>query len=382
MEITDISATPVIMPVDGDLSGSGYTKTGRGTVVVRLETADGSVSRIHSGDILDSSPTKADRIGSLIEEKAAPHFVGSDLMSVERCWQQAREAASDFFAYDPGGRQLYMHAVGAVNVAVWDAIGHLHDTPLYKLWGGYRDQIPVIAIGGYYYDTDDVSSLVAEAREYKDLGFAGLKLKVGGRTVEQDIERLSAVHDAVDDDFVIACDANQGYSIESAIEFGKKASQYDVEWFEEPVVWYDQYAGMAKVRQKTSLPVTAGQSESVMSACRRLVEHGAVDILNPDTSIAGGPTQWLKIARMAETANITMAHHEEPHIAMHLLSAIPNGEYVEAFHPDADPVWYELLADRPTIADGTLALPDRPGLGITLDTALVDEYSVNTDTSK
>lgn len=380
MEITGVSATPVIMPTSADLSGSGYTKTGRGTIVVRLNTTDGPVGFIHSGDILDSSPSKADTLKSLVEDRVAPHFVGNDLMTVERCWQSAMSEANDFFAYQPDKRQLYIHALGAVNVAAWDAVGKSLQTPLYKLWGGYRESVPVIAIGGYYHSEQGTGTLAEEVKNYRDLGFAGLKLKVGGRSVDEDIERLAAVREAGGDEFVIACDANQGYTVEEAVEFGRRAADYDVEWFEEPVVWYEQYAGMAEVRRATPLPVTAGQSESVMSACRRLVDHDAVDTLNPDSSIAGGPTQWLKIARMAETANITMAHHEEPHIAMHLLAAIPNGEYIEAFHPTADPVWYELLTHRPAVSDGVIELPDEPGLGVELDRDLVNEYAVDTST--
>jgi hypothetical protein len=148
--------------------------------------------------------------------------------------------------------------------------------------------------------------------EYRGMGLAGVKLKIGGRSPEEDLERLATVREAMGEGFVVACDANQGYTVEEAVAFAQSARQYDVEWFEEPVAWYDQHEGMRTVRQRTGVPVAAGQSESTPSACRRLVDGGSVDVLNLDSSLAGGPTSWLKVARMAELDGVEMAHHEEP----------------------------------------------------------------------
>ena len=365
--ITDVEATSVVIPVSGEASGSSYTKTGRGTTVVTVRTDDGDVGRIHSGDVTDSFPERAPEIVEIIENEIAPTVVGRDLLSREAVWQEVYGASSKYFAYQQTRRFLYMHALGAVDLAMWDAIGKRFDTPLYRLWGGYRDSLPVIAIGGYYEAGKTREDLVAEMEEYREMGLAGVKLKVGGRSPEEDAERLAAVREGLGEEFVIACDANQGYTVDEAVEFAERAREHDVEWFEEPVAWYDQYEGMKTVRQRTGIPVAAGQSESTPSACRRLVDGGSVDVLNLDSSLAAGPTSWLKVARMAELHGVDMAHHEEPHVSMHLLSAVPNGRYAEVFHPDLDPVWYELVADPPRIADGRIHLPDGPGLGIEYD---------------
>lgn len=376
MEITDITATAVVIPLSRSVEASNYSKSRRGTTVVTLETDAGITGRIHSGDILDSNPERADRLTDFIENRIAPELIGKDLFSIEQGWERLFEGSSEFSAYNPGVRQLYVHAVGAVDIARWDAIGKAVDRPLYQLWGGYRDSLPVIAIGGYYREADDPDGLTHAIEEYQELGFGGIKLKVGGRSVERDLQRLETVAAAADGDFVIACDANQGYSIEEAVRFAAGAEKYGIEWFEEPVAWHEGDAGMEAVRTSTGIPVTAGQSESTAAACRRLIESNAVDVINLDASIAGGPTQWRKVAHLAETYNVGMAHHEEPHVSMHLLASIPNGLFVEAFHPDVDPVWYELLEDRPEIADGWLSLPDEPGLGVTLDASLVETYAI------
>jgi len=376
VEITDITATPVVIPLDAAVGASSYSKAGRGTTVVRLETDGGVTGHVTSGDILDSNPGRAERLVSFVEERIAPELIGTDLFAVERGWERLLERSSEFSAYNPHARQLYVHAIGAVDIARWDAVGKAAGRPLYELWGGYRDSLPVIAIGGYYREDKGLDGLAEEVETYRDLGFGGLKLKVGGRTPGRDLERLDAVAAAAGDDFVIACDANQGYTVEEAVRFAEGAREYGIEWFEEPVAWHDEHAGMATVRSRTGVPVAAGQSESTAAGPRRLVEADAVDVINLDASIAGGPTQWRKVASMAEIHGVSMAHHEEPQISMHLLASVPNGRYVEAFHPDVDPVWYELLEDRPELADGRLELPDAPGLGVTIDESLVEEYAV------
>lgn len=377
MEITDVSATPVIMPVETEVTASHYTKAGRGATVVTLETDGGVTGHVHSGDILDSNPYKAEDLKRFIEDRIAPEIVGEDLFAIEAGWERAFAKSSETSAYEPDLRQLYVHALGAVDTARWDAIGKAAGQPLYKLWGGYRDELPVIAIGGYYEEGKGLEELAEEVREYHDLGFGGLKLKIGGRSVERDLERLETVIEAADDDFLVACDANQGYSIPEAIEFAEHARELGIEWFEEPVDWHEQYIGMQKVRQKTGIDVTAGQSESTASGCRRLIEEDSVDVINLDASIAGGPTQWRRVAQMAAVNDVDMAHHEEPHVSMHLLASVPNGRYAEAFHPDVDPVWWELLEERPEIEGGTIELPDAPGLGVELDESLVEEYAVD-----
>lgn len=377
MEITDVSATPVIMPTPGTVGGSSYSKAGRGTTVVTLDTDGGPRGFVHAGDVLDSNPEKAGTVRSFIEDRIARTLVGEDLFAVERGWERAFEGATEFAAYRPDDRQLFVHALGAVDLARWDAIGKALERPLYELWGGYRDSLPVIAIGGYYRADAGLADLAEAVEDYRDRGFGGLKLKVGGRSVERDLARLAAVAEAADEGFLLMCDANQGYSIEEAVRFAETAREYDIEWFEEPVAWHDQYAGMREVRRRTGVPVTAGQSESTASGCRRLIEGEAVDVINLDASIAGGPTPWRKVAAMAEINGVAMAHHEEPHVSMHLLASIPNGRYVEAFHPDVDPVWYDLLTERPAIADGTIDLPDAPGLGVEYDESLIEEYAVD-----
>ena len=101
---------------------------------------------------------------------------------------------------------------------------------------------------------------------------------------------------------------------------------------------------------------------------------GAIDVCNFDASWAGGPTQWRRVAALATAFNVQMAHHEEPQISAHLLASAPHGTYVECFHPDRDPLFWSLIANRPAIRDGLYPVPSGPGFGITLDAAYVERH--------
>jgi D-galactarolactone cycloisomerase len=135
---------------------------------------------------------------------------------------------------------------------------------------------------------------------------------------------------------------------------------------------------MAEVRKATSIPVNAGQSEITSHGVRRLLEAGAVDLINFDASEGGGITEWRRTAGMCAVFGVQMAHHEEPQIAMQILSAIPHGTYVECFpDPDRDPIWANLILNRPTIKNGVIEIPQGGGFGLELDWKMIEKYRLN-----
>jgi D-galactarolactone cycloisomerase len=134
---------------------------------------------------------------------------------------------------------------------------------------------------------------------------------------------------------------------------------------------------MATVRQSTRIPVTAGQCEITSHGVRRLVDAGAVDFVNYDVSEGGGVTDWRRAAALCATAGVRMAHHEESQISRELLAGVEHGTYVECFaHPDRDPVWQTMWANRPPIKDGMMEMSRSPGFGIQLDWDMVNRYRV------
>ena len=171
---------------------------------------------------------------------------------------------------------------------------------------------------------------------------AGVKFKVGRVSVDEDIERVRLAREAVGKDFVIVVDANQGWTPEQAIEFARKAAPLNVRWLEEPVFGTINMRVMRMVREGGQIDVTAGQGEISRFGCRDLIVYGRVNILNVDVTMAGGVTEWMKIAHMAEHFHVKMAHHEEAQVALHCLAAIPHSLFVEIFpNPKRDPMWFE-----------------------------------------
>jgi len=207
---------------------------------------------------------------------------------------------------------------------------------------------------------------------------AGCKFKVGGLTPEEDCKRVQAARHAAGHDFVLAVDANRGWDLRDATRFAQLVEPLDICWFEEPCHWYDDAAMMARLRRTTPIPITAGQSEITVHAVRRLLDANAVDYLNYDASEGGGVTDWRRAAALCQAAGVRMAHHEEPHISQHLLAGVPHGTYVECFaHPDRDPVWQALWANRPAIRDGMVEVSKDPGFGLQLDADMIRKYRIN-----
>src|SRR5215470_10571104 len=174
-------------------------------------------------------------------------------------------------------RPLLMEAIACVDCAVWDAVGKALGQPVRSLLGGYRERLPIISIGGYYMEGKTLADIGREMEAYRAAGMAGCKFKVGGLAPEEDARRVETARRAAGADFVLAVDANRGWSAQDAIRFARLVEPLDIRWFEEPCHWYDDVAMMASVRRATRIPVTAGQSEITSHGVRRLLDAGAVD---------------------------------------------------------------------------------------------------------
>jgi len=236
------------------------------------------------------------------------------------------------------------------------------------LWGSALTEVPVVVLGGYYRERNELEELAAEVVELKASGAAGIKLKVGGRTPRQDAERARAVRRAGGDDFVLACDANQGWTRAEAIEFAGLVDDLNLRWFEEPCKWDNDRADMAAVRAATGLPISAGQSELSRFGCRDLMAAGSIDICNFDASWGGGPTEWRRVAALAQSFNVAMAQHIEPQIGAMLVAGASNGTFAEVLLPWRDPFFGKLIAGQKPFRAGKYPLSDRPGWGFAFDT--------------
>ena len=364
--ITRIETEQIRVPLERVYRGSHYKMTHRSTIITRIYTAGGLLGEAYAGD----EDAGLAEIDGIIHEEIAPLLLGEDASAIERCWELARPATWNILR----DRRLGLVACASLDLTLWDLFARSLDVPLWKLWGGYRSRIPVITIGGYY--GSDLT--IKEEVEYL-LGeeFAGMKFKIGGLSPDEDAKRFKEARAVGGDNFRIAVDANQGYTPAEAIRFSHLVQDEDLLWFEEPCQWQNDRRGMRDVRFAGGVAVTAGQSEFSAAGCRDLMETGSIDYCNFDSSWSGGPTEWRKVAAMATVYDVRMAHHEEPQVASHLLASIPHGTYLEYFHPKRDPIWHNLIANRPKLRDGHIQLTDRPGLGWELDQDYIAKYRIS-----
>ena len=367
LTIRRIETVPIRVPLGRVYRGSYYEMSHRSTIITRVHTDEGIVGEAYAGDE-DAGLLEIDAI---INHEIAPRLIGADAMAIERCWEISRGVTFNILR----DRRLGLVAQACVDTALWDAIGKALGQPLWRLWGGYRDRLPMISIGGYYGGSQTVAEEIAEMRER---GLAGMKFKVGGRDPRTDARRFLEAREAGGPDFILAADANQGWTREEAIEFARLVADAGLRWFEEPCRWHNDRRAMRDVRTMGGVPVCAGQTEFSAGGCRDLMVEGAIDVCNFDASWSGGPTEWRRVAGMALCFDVAMGHHEEPHVAAHLLGAVSNGTYVECFHPDRDPIWWNLIVNRPELVDGELRLPTGPGLGWTLDEDYIERHRVRT----
>jgi len=365
LTIDRIETVAMRVPLDRVYKGSHYRMTHRSTIITRVHTASGIVGEAYAGD----EDSGLEEIDAIINNEIAPLLIGEDAFATERCWDIARPATWDILR----DRRLGLVATACVDGAIWDAVGRALNIPLYKLWGGFRDTLPVITIGGYYSEDADIEREVGGLVES---GFAGMKFKVGGLSPEEDALRVRQARKAGGEAFHLAVDANQGWTPSDAIRFARLVDDLDIMWFEEPCVWQNDRRAMRDVRLAGGIAVCAGQSEFSAAGCRDLMETGSIDFCNFDSSWSGGPTEWRRAASIAAVYDVRMAHHEEPQMAAHLLASIAHGTFLEYFHPQRDPIWHNIIANGPELVDGHITLPTGPGTGWELDLDYVDRYRV------
>ena len=369
MRIHSIEAIAIDIPLERNFGGSTYDVLKRSTVITRLRTDDGPDGLVYNGD----NRAHGLEITSIITDELAPLIVGEDVFATERLWQRMFALSTT-----QRDRKLLLEAIACVDCAIWDVLGKASDRTVSALLGGYRGEVPLISIGGYYVEGKGADGIRAEMELYRDLGVAGCKFKVGGLSPEADAERVRIARVAAGPDFLLAVDANCGWTVADAVRFARLVEPYDIAWFEEPCHWYDDATMMAQVRRATSIPINAGQSEITSHAIRRLLAAGAVDYVNYDASEGGGVTDWRRAAALCATAGVAMTHHEESQIAQHLISAIPHGAYIECFgDPARDPVWHRMWTNRPPLVDGCMPLSPGAGFGIELDGDMISRFRTN-----
>ncbi len=387
MKITSVTATWLHVPIPDrqqHVSDFGPARS-FDTTLVRIETSDGIVGWGEAKAAVGSSSTNA-ALTALVNRELAPMLVGEDPRDVSRLWDVMYNGARAGFAIERGhvfpalGRRgITIAGISGVDMALWDILGKSLGVPVWRLLGGRRrERMPAYASGGWA----PADGIVEELQSFLDRGgFKAVKMRVGAAdgTVAHSIERVRRARAGLGPEIDIMCDAHGTFTVAEAKRFCRGVADCAIAWFEEPVT-ADDKRGMAEVRAQTDIPIAAGESEFTRFAFRDLAELRACDIFQPDLAICGGLTEALRIEALASAFQIRLAPHlwgGAPAFAagLHLAAAASTGFILE-YSLGANPMLHELVAEDFAVEDGTIAIPDRPGLGVTVDEDFVARYRV------
>jgi D-galactarolactone cycloisomerase len=302
--------------------------------------------------------------------------IGMDPLAPERIYQKLFALTWQRRASEEGwSREAIIRISAAVDIACWDLVGKVAKLPLYRLFGGYRGEVPCYVTCAYYRDGKTLSELRDEMQMLKAQGHTGFKAKAGGAPLGEDLERLALVREVIGPDKDLMVDVNRGWDLATAIEGARLLEPLRPRWLEEPVRWADDRRELKLLAQKTRIPLSAGESELTSYACRALLEENAIEILQFDCTMMGGFTEGRKLAALCELNHVHVAPHHDCFIHAHIVAASPAGLIVESFtDPERDPLQAELFEDPPKITSGMLKLKEQPGLGLSLSEAALRKF--------
>jgi D-galactarolactone cycloisomerase len=302
--------------------------------------------------------------------------VGADPLAPEQLYRKLFALTWQRQASEKGwSREAIIRISAAVDIALWDIIGKVSGLPLYRLFGGFRSEVPCYVTCAYYRDGKTLSELRDEMQMLKAQGHRGFKAKAGGVSLKEDMERLAVVREVIGDDRDLMVDVNRGWDLPTAIEGARLLEPLAPRWLEEPLRWADDRRELKLLAQKTRIPLSAGESELTSYGCRALLEERAIQILQFDCTMMGGFTEGRKLSALCELNSVQVAPHHDCFIHAHIVAATPAGCIVESFtDPERDPLQAELFEDPPVIANGMLKLKEQPGLGLTLSAAALRKF--------
>jgi D-galactarolactone cycloisomerase len=207
-------------------------------------------------------------------------------------------------------------------------------------------------------------------------GHQGFKGKVGGLSLAEDMARMEIVRDVIGPDRDLMIDVNRAWDLKTAIEGARALENLNPVWLEEPVRWTDDRRELKLLAQKTTIPLSGGESELTSYGCRAMLEEQAIQILQFDCTMFGGFTEGRKLAALCELNHVDVAPHHDCFIHAPLVAASPAGRIVESFtDPERDPLQAELFENPPKIADGWLTLNEAPGIGLTLSAEALKKFA-------
>lgn len=321
------------------------------TPILRLTTESGIVGEGYTYTI----GTGGSSIVALLKDHLLPKLMGRDATMIEEIWH---DLLMSTHATSVGA--ITSLSLAAIDTALWDIKCKMMNLPLYKVAGGAKSKLPLYTTEGGWLHLS-VEDLVADSLRVQKLGFSGSKIKIGSKNPGDDVKRLTAVREAVGDDYVIMTDCNQAFTLADARIRTAMLEHLNLNWIEEPFLAHDVNSH-EQLCELTSIPVAVGESMYSIQHFKEYMQNNAADIIQVDVARIGGITPWLKVAHMAECFNKIVCPHFLMELHISLCCAITNSRWLE-YIPQLD----DVTLSQTKIENGFAYPPEKVGLGIDWD---------------
>lgn len=375
MKIKNVEVFPIEFPLEypsQDATGIWYNWS---TVIVKITAEDGTtgygeIGPIHGGGI----PI----FMAIVEHRLKNIIVGESVFDRERLYDKMLGRGTS--AYALGAKGAAVSAIAGIDIALYDLVGKLLETPAYNLMGcQYYDKIPAYASGFFGIKGRALTPAECgdEAKRYADAGFHGIKMKIGFG-LEKDMANLTAVREALGPDLGIMVDANQGFDYPEISKNIEKYKDFNITFIEEPLKIND-LKGMANFSANSGVGIAAGENYYTRYEFREIFENRAVNFIQPDVIHAGGMSEMNKIAAMASAHNVPLCPHIHASVgvsaAIQVLASCENtfaAEYITSGGSYA--LRKELCGDSYMQKDGYVPVSQEPGLGIHVNEEVFEKY--------
>ncbi len=267
-----------------------------------------------------------------------------------------------------GSAGISVMGLAGVESALLDLRAKLLDMNVSRMLGACRTALTV------YHSSELWAALSIDQLQHAAVGhvrhgYRAMKMRLIG-DIKQDVARVRAVREAIGPDIALMADANQKLTVPQAIRLGRMLEEWNLTWFEEPVVAHD-HEGEAEVAAALDTPIASGESVYTSRGAMEMLRHRSCDVLMPDLMRMGGPTEFLKAAHLAEAFDTPVSNHLYPEMSLSLLATIPNANFLE-YMPWVSPIY----AERVELDDqGQAVVPERPGWGFSFDPKVIKKFA-------
>ena len=327
-----------------------------GSVVLRLRTDAGITGWANSS--FGAIPDGPAVVQAILEKEIKPVILGKDPAFPRRIRADLWKALE----YQGVGG-VAQFAMAAADIAIWDILGKNAGLPVYKMLGAYGDRMPVYSMCGWYYDgDDDLSRFKRAITAAVEQGYHAFKIKVGRSSLEDDVRRIRTAFDILGKGRRLLVDANQVFNRNEALRRGKVYQEMGCYWYEEPLPPHEM-EGYTMLAQELEMRIATGENLYTKYAFADLIARRGADVVQPDNRRAGGVTEWMEIAAIADGYGLELASHGGSATDLNMLLAMPNAIYMETSGPRK-------------MIDGEVTAPEEPGMSSEVPPADIQKYKV------